>query len=62
MWKLIFARIVDNTASVQISFSREDNVILYTGKTEVEKIIIAGEEKTAFKIAEKFCQIWDYIW
>lgn len=62
MWKLIFARIMDNTASIQISFSKEDDVLFFTWKEEVKSIKIDNEEKSAFKIAEKFCQIWDYIW
>jgi hypothetical protein len=32
-------------------------VELYTGKENVEYIIMNGEEKSAFKIAEKFCQL-----
>lgn len=32
-----------------------------TGRELVENIVIAGEEKSAYKIAEKFCQVGDYI-
>lgn len=61
MWKLCFAKLRDNSWDIQISFMR-DKVIFNTGKELVEKITIAWEEKTAFKMAEKFCQVWDYIW
>ena len=59
--KLTFAKLRDNTDNIQISFMR-DKVIFNTGKELVESIEIAGEPKTAYKIAEKFCQVWDYIW
>jgi len=61
MWKLVFAKIRDNGADIQLCFSR-GKVVFNTGREIVETIIIAWEEKTAFKIAEKFCQVWDYIW
>lgn len=60
-WKLTFAKLRDNTADMQISFMR-DKVIFNTWRELVEKIEIAWEEKTSYKIAEKFCQVWDYIW
>lgn len=61
MWKLIFWKIRDNTWDIQICFSK-DKIKFNTGKKLVENMTIANEEKTAFKIAEKMCQIWDYIW
>lgn len=61
MWKLTFAKIRDNSGDIQICFMR-DKVAFYTWKKLVETIEIAGEEKSAYKIAEKFCQVWDYIW
>ncbi len=60
MGKLVFGKIRDHTGDIQISFMR-GKVIFNTGREWVEKIEIAWEEKTAFKIAEKFCQVWDYI-
>lgn len=60
MWKLIFWKIRDNTDDIQICFSK-DKVTFNTWKELVEKIIIGWEERTAFKIAEKLCQVWDYI-
>lgn len=60
MWKLVFWKLRDNTWDIQICFSR-DKVIFNTWKESVEWLEIAGEEKSAFKIAEKFAQIWDYI-
>lgn len=59
--KLTFARIIDNTDSIQISFMR-DKVVFNTWKELVEKIEIAWEEKSSYKIAEKFVQVWDYLW
>jgi len=38
-----------------------DLVKLNTGTEIVESIEIDGEEKSAYKIAEKFCQVGDYI-
>lgn len=60
MWKLTFAKIRDNTADIQLCFMR-DNVLFNTGRETVENLEMAGEEKSAYKIAEKFCQVWDYI-
>lgn len=59
--KLTFAKIRDNTETIQISFMR-DKVVFNTWKDIVDNIIIAWEEKTSYKIAEKFLQVWDYIW
>jgi len=59
--KLTFAKLRDNTDNIQVSFMR-DKVVFNTGKEQVDSIEIAGEPKTAYKIAEKFCQVWDYIW
>lgn len=61
MWKLTFAKIRDNTQDIQLCFMR-DKVDFYTWKILVKEIEIAGETKSAYKIAEKFCQVWDYIW
>jgi len=61
MWKLLFTKLRDNTADIQVCFMR-DKVIFNTWKKLVEEIDIVWEKKSAFKIAEKFCQVWDYIW
>lgn len=61
MWKLLFGKLRDNTWDIQICFSK-DKVIFNTWNELVEKIILDWEEKSAFKIAEKFCQVWDYVW
>lgn len=61
MWKLIFAKLRDNTWDIQICFMR-DMVNFNTGKKVVKELFLAWEEKTSFKIAEKFCQVWDIIW
>ena len=58
--KLAFAKLRDNTADIQICFMR-DLLKFNTGREIVESIAIAGEEKTAYKIAEKFCQVGDCI-
>lgn len=75
MGKLVFAKIRDHSGDIQISFMR-DKVVFNTGQPLpptpslagggapdncVEEINIAGEPKSAFKIAEKFCQVGDYI-
>ena len=63
MWKLLFWKLRDNTWDIQICFMK-DKILFNTGKDskKVEKITIDWEEKSSFKIAEKFCQVWDYIW
>ena len=61
MWKLVFAKIRDNTSDIQVCFMR-GKVNFNTWKKIIEELEIGWELKTAFKIAEKFCQVWDYIW
>lgn len=72
--KLAFAKIRDHSGTFQICFMR-DIVKFNTGKAlpqplskkgekvpeVVESITISGEEKSAYKIAEKFIQVGDYI-
>lgn len=58
--KLAFAKIRDHSGDIQICFVK-DKLSLNTGKEVVEKISIEGEEKDAFKIAEKFLYMGDYI-
>ncbi len=58
--KLAFAKLRDHSGDIQICFMR-DLVKFNTGLEIVENIEIAGESKTAYKIAEKFCQVGDYI-
>ena len=60
MGKLVFGKLRDNGADIQMCFMR-DNVIFHTWREKVEKLVIGWEEKSAFKIAEKFCQVGDYI-
>jgi len=58
--KLTFAKLRDHSGDIQVCFMR-DLVKFHTGREIVESITIAGEEKSAYKIAEKFCQVGDYI-
>jgi lysyl-tRNA synthetase class II len=58
--KLSFAKIRDHSGDIQVCFMR-DLLTFNTGREIVESIEIAGEEKSAYKIAEKFCQVADYI-
>jgi len=60
MWKLVFAKLRDHSGDIQICFMK-DKVVFNTWKEVVNSIVIDNEEKTAYKIAEKFCQVWDYI-
>ena len=60
MGKLVFGKIRDHSGDIQMCFMR-DKVDFNTGKEIVQSLEIWGETKTAFKIAEKFCQVWDYI-
>ncbi len=69
--KLAFAKIRDHSGTIQVCFMR-DVVQFNTGKplpegertsyNIVDKIDISGETKSAYKIAEKFTQVGDYIW
>ncbi len=61
MGKLVFAKIIDHSGEIQVCFMK-GAVEFNTWKELVENILVEGEEKSAFKIAEKFCQLWDYIW
>ncbi|MBW7954360.1 lysine--tRNA ligase [Candidatus Gracilibacteria bacterium] len=58
--KLAFAKIMDQTGIIQICFIK-DKVLFNTGKKVVESILIENEEKSAYKIAEKFLNTGDYI-
>ncbi len=59
--KLAFAKIMDHSWIIQICFMK-DKFIFNTGKELVESLIIDSEEKSAYKIVEKFVNVWDYIW
>ena len=60
MGKLVFGKIRDHSGDIQMCFMR-DKVDFNTWREIVQSLEIWGETKTAFKIAEKFCQVWDYI-
>ena len=60
-WKLAFAKIMDHTTSIQICFMK-DKFKFNTWKEIVDSLVIDGEEKSSFKISEKFINVWDYIW
>ena len=61
MWKLTFAKIRDNSSDIQICFSK-NSVKFNTGREVIDEIELDWEKKTAYKIAEKFAQVGDYIW
>lgn len=61
MWKLIFMNIQDSTWRIQICFEKW-KAKFNTWRKLVEELEIAGEKKTAHKIAEKYLQIGDYVW
>jgi lysyl-tRNA synthetase class 2 len=58
--KLAFAKLRDHTGDIQICFVK-DKLTFNTGKELVSQLTIEGEEKDAYKIAEKFIHIGDYI-
>lgn len=60
MGKLVFAKLRDHSGDLQVCFMK-GAVDFFTGKEIVEEIEVDGEPKTAFKIAEKYCQVGDYI-
>ena len=60
MWKLLFWKIRDNTWDLQFCVAK-DKVLFNNWKENVESIVLDWEEKSAFKVAEKFSQVWDYI-
>jgi lysyl-tRNA synthetase, class II len=59
--KLMFSRIADHTDEIQICFMK-DIVGFHTGKEVVENLIVEGEEKGAYKIAEKYVHVGDFVW
>ena len=58
--KLAFAKIRDHTGTFQICFMK-DVIRFDTGREILENITLAGEEKSAYKIAEKYLQVGDYV-
>jgi lysyl-tRNA synthetase, class II len=59
--KLAFAKIMDHSSTIQVCFMK-DKFKFNTWKEVVESLIIEGEEKSSYKISEKFINVWDYIW
>ncbi len=62
--KLSFAKIIDQSSEIQISFVKA-KVSFNTGRKIIwpeEKILIDNIERDPFKIAEKLVDTWDYIW
>lgn len=62
--KLAFAKIMDQTWIIQICFMKDKLKfnLWDPASTVVENLVIEGEEKSAYKISEKFINVWDYIW
>lgn len=58
--KIAFAKLMDYSGVIQICFMK-DKFQFHTGKTLVDSLEIDGEEKTSYKISEKFINVWDYI-
>jgi lysyl-tRNA synthetase class 2 len=58
--KLAFAKLRDHSGDIQICFVKE-KLVFNTGKEVVSTLMIEGEEKDAYKIAEKFLHVWDYV-
>lgn len=58
--KLAFGKLLDNTGMVQICFMK-DKVRFNTGRETVESLTIDGEERSAYKVAEKFVNVGDYV-
>ncbi len=59
--KLAFGKIIDNTNSIQICFMK-DKLVFNTWREIVESLTIEWEEKSAYKVMEKFVNVWDYVW
>lgn len=58
--KIAFAKIMDHSGTLQICFMKE-KFQFHTGKNVVNTLMIDGEEKNTYKIAEKFVNVGDYI-
>jgi lysyl-tRNA synthetase class II len=54
--KLAFAKIMDGSGTIQVCFMK-DKVVFNTGKEVVENITIDNEEKSAYKVSEKFINV-----
>jgi len=60
MGKLSFATLRDATADIQICFVK--NLCKFnTGRVVVSSLEIAGQEVNAYKLAEKFLDIGDFV-
>lgn len=59
-WKLSFWKIMDHKDIIQICFVK-DKFIFNTWKDLVESIEVDWQEKTPFKLIEKYVDVWDYI-
>ncbi len=60
-WKLAFAKLMDHSWIIQICFMK-DKIKFNTWNKLVESLEIDSEEKSAYKISEKFTDVWDYVW
>lgn len=62
--KLAFGKIMDKSGTIQICFMKDLCVFntWFPNKEPVSSIEIDWAEKTAYKISEKFTNVWDYIW
>lgn len=60
-WKIAFAKLQDSTWIIQICFMN-DKFVFNTWRKITENVEIAWENKSAYKVSEKFLDIWDYIW
>ncbi|MBU0626752.1 hypothetical protein KKG31_06285 [Patescibacteria group bacterium] len=58
--KLAFAKIRDDGSDIQLCFIR-DKCKLYTGKKVVQTLKVDDQEITAYKFADKFIDVGDFI-
>lgn len=58
--KIAFGKLMDTTATIQISFVK-DKVHFNTGRETVENITIDEIDRSAYKVSEKFIDTGDYI-
>lgn len=61
-WKLAFAKLRDNTWTIQICFMKDKFKFNNWNGSILNSIIIDWEEKTSYKIVEKLVDTWDIIW
>jgi len=62
-WKILFAKLLDNTAQIQIMLHKDNCKITHNELWVLEKLSNdKWEEISAYKFFDKLVDLWDFIW